>query len=246
MSNPYEHIIWSADAPNVSTLLHWIDLMPNLRCIKIDRAFIDANGWEVFKWLRRRDILVFDDAKIVEIPVKLEEIAKIHCTNASPWMLNCMAGSASSFDYSQGSATMDGLKRFADTCHSYDVAPCAVSVLTSKSQEVVANEFNGRDSIEQVQFYAEQLVNAGFTHMVCSPQETAAIRKDSFFDSLQLVTPGIRLADSAADDHNRIATPAGAIVNGSNYLVIGRPITQGVGTPAQNLAAIAEEVAGVI
>lgn len=244
MSDPYERIIWSADVPDVPTLLEWLDQLLQLRYVKIDRAFVDANGWGVFAELEDRAVKVFDDAKIIEIPVKLAQVARVHCKKARPWMLNCMAGGVSNYVYGTPAKELDGLKRFADTCHEFDVVSCAVSVLTSKSEEVVLGEFN-RTPNDQVFYYAEQLVQAGFDSMVCAPPEAKLLRQEHEFDSLQLVTPGVRPAGAATGDQSRVATPASTIKNGADYLVIGRPITNGQGTPAENLAAIAEEIAAV-
>ncbi len=243
MSDPYDRIIWSADVNDVATLVNWLDQMPKLRRIKIDRTFVDGNDWDVFEILRERAIEVFDDAKISEIPSKLEAIAKIHARRAQPWMLNCMAsGGLSNLDYDISSEEKDGLKRFADACHCAFVQPCAVSVLTSKSPAAIELEYGNRTSTEQVLVYATELVKAGFTHLVCSPLEVSAIRDEPFLDVLALVTPGVRPAGSDTGDQQRVDTPANTIMNGSNYLVIGRPITQGAGTPAENLDAIAAEI----
>ncbi len=76
---------------------------------------------------------------------------------------------------------------------------------------------------------------AGLHGVVASPQETALIRKECGEDFI-IVNPGIRPAGASVDDQVRIATPAGAIVNGANYLVIGRPI---IGQPkGQRLEAL--------
>ncbi|MBH2007539.1 orotidine 5'-phosphate decarboxylase [Candidatus Saccharibacteria bacterium] len=240
MSDPYERIIWSADVHDVPTLLEWLDELPRLRYVKIDRAFVDANGWGVFAELEERGIKVFDDAKIIEIPSKLEQIAQTHCQKAQPWMLNCMAGAISNGNHRDNNRELDGLKRFADMCHIHDVAPCAVSVLTSKSPTIVSEEFGCEEVHEAVLYYTEHLERAGFTHMVCSPPVAAWLQ--IYKTNLKLVTPGVRPSGARKGDQNQVDTPAGAIQNGSNYLVIGRPITEGPGTPAENLAAIAEEI----
>ncbi|MDB5183629.1 MAG: orotidine 5-phosphate decarboxylase [Candidatus Saccharibacteria bacterium] len=241
-ADPYERIIWSADVDDVATLTDWVDQIPKLRLIKIDRAFVDRNGWDVFDILRERGVYVFDDAKITEIPTKLELVAKIHVDKARPWMLNCMAGSLSTLETGAGHRELDGLRRFADVCAEADVHSCAVSVLTSKSEFAVESEFNGRTSTEQVLFYAERLVALGITHLVCSPREAEVVRKYFDFTELQLVTPGVRPVGEAVGDQARVSTPESAIKNGANYLVVGRPITQGKGTPAENLDAIAAEI----
>jgi orotidine-5'-phosphate decarboxylase len=67
--------------------------------------------------------------------------------------------------------------------------------------------------------------DSGLDGVVCSAQEARTL-KESLGEDFKLVTPGIRLANSAADDQRRIVTPADAMALGSDYLVIGRPITQ--------------------
>ena len=81
---------------------------------------------------------------------------------------------------------------------------------------------------------------AGLDGLVCSAQEAQALKVAH--PTLQLVTPGIRPAGSAQDDQRRILTPRQALEVGSDYLVIGRPITQAT-DPAQALAAVVAELA---
>ena len=85
------------------------------------------------------------------------------------------------------------------------------------------------------------LERAGFSDVVCSPQEVAAIRSDSRFDLLDLNTPGVRLADTSSDDQARTDTPSGAVRNGSDRLVIGRNLTNG--DIVENFARIAADLA---
>ena len=247
-TDPYDLICWSADEPDLPTLLSHVDEMPRLRLIKIDRAFVDEHGWDVFDALRERDLRVFFDTKSIEIPVKLEKLAQIHCKRARPWMLNCMAGGLSTRIYhkSHENDELDGLKRFADVCNDNGVRPCAVTVLTSKKPDTVNDEFNGRSSTTQVLYYAHQLVKAGFSDLVCSPLEARALHNEGYTEVLDLNTPGIRPAGSAIGDQARVDTPSAALSHGTTRLVIGRPITNGPGTIAENLAAIADEIlAGV-
>ena len=161
---------WSADVDGLDVLMDTIDAMPRLRKIKIDRLFVDTYGPEVFQLLVENypELLVFFDAKYAEIPTKLAELAKIGCSHR-PWMLNCMADCLSNGDFSNADQKkLDGLKQFADICHDNSVQPCAVSVLTTKTDRMTTYQFNGRNRVEQVLFYAEHLVEAGFTHIVFS------------------------------------------------------------------------------
>jgi orotidine-5'-phosphate decarboxylase len=78
---------------------------------------------------------------------------------------------------------------------------------------------------EQVQFLAELAKDAGLDGVVCSAQEASVLKK-SLGQNFKLITPGIRPEGSAKGDQKRVMTPKQAIVAGSDYLVIGRPITQ--------------------
>lgn len=238
-TKPIERIVWSADVPNRVSLMVTLDSMPELQILKIDRLFIDRNGLDVISQLNDRGLKVFDDAKIVEIPSKAEGIAKVHL-EYRPWMLNCMAGIVSSMRLDGDPDKIDGLKRFADACHATGTRPCAVTVLTSKTAEVIDQEFNGQTSQDQVLEYVEMLLSCGFTDVVCSPKEVSVIREYKQFDKLNLNTPGIRLTGGDVGDQARVDTPKAALDNGSDRLIIGRPITQG--NPAENLRNIVASI----
>lgn len=239
----YDHICWSADVDNLTRLLDHLEQMPELKIVKIDRLFVARNGYDVFGRLNARGIKVFYDAKLVEIPPKLEELALTECLH-DPWMLNCMAESVSNGAFElTGTITradLDGLKRFADVCHSVRVRPCGVTVLTTKSAYVTNAEYHERTRIEQVLFYVEALDRAGFMDIVCSPDELLAIRAVRQFDHVRLITPGVRPAGANKDDQVNAKTPRAALEAGSDMLVIGRPIT--VGNPAFNLNKIVAEI----
>ena len=237
---PLDRIIWSADVEDEAALMAALKTMPELRCIKIDRLFLEGQALSIIAALQYRGFKVFDDSKMVEIPTKLLAIAKKHL-EFRPWMLNCMAGSASTMLTGDPNPDkIDGLKRFADACHAVGTRPCAVTVLTTKSPELVDREFNGRTPVDQVLTYVEMLLECGFTDVVCSAQEAPAIRAESRFNGLCLVTPGIRLPEGDAHDQARVVTPEAAVEGGSDYLVIGRPLTNGV--PADNLRTIANRL----
>jgi orotidine-5'-phosphate decarboxylase len=90
---------------------------------------------------------------------------------------------------------------------------------------------------------AKMAQNSGLDGIVCSAQEAALMRTQAGKDFC-LVTPGIRPADAAADDQSRIMTPRAALANGSNYLVIGRPITKAI-DPLLALQQITKEIGGL-
>ena len=101
----------------------------------------------------------------------------------------------------------------------------AVTVLTSMEASDLSGVGIDRSPEEQVMKLARLTQTCGLDGIVCSAQE-AALMRSQFGDKFCLVTPGIRLDSSPADDQRRTLTPAAAIATGSTYLVIGRPITQ--------------------
>lgn len=220
-----EVVIWSAD---VSEEKLWERLDAGghgLRYVKIDRNGVEEMGFGVLDQLRDAGYLVFDDAKIVEVPSKVVAIANRHLEH-KPWMLNCMAGIVSTGNMDTDEEDKrDALKRFADACRAAGTLPCAVTVLTSKSGTVVSREFNNRTSVDQVLTYVEFLLDAGFTDIVCSPEECVAIRSDGRFDGMSINTPGIRLPGSETRDQARTGTPSGALQAGATRLVIGQDLT---------------------
>jgi len=238
----YERIIWSADVPHDSRLRNVLTQIDYPIRVKIDRLYARRHGDGIFLDLAQKGYQVFNDAKLIEIPSKLAELAEEEIKRTRPWMLNCMAGSLSNARYAgEDRAQMDGLKQFADICLENDVLPCAVTVLTSKAEYVVPDEFNGRTAIEQVLFYAHCLAQFGFTDMVCSPLEAAAIRRVPELNMLNLNTPGVRMPGDAVGDQARVATPGQAIKDGVTRVVIGRPITNS-DDPAVSVEAIAADI----
>ena len=115
-----------------------------------------------------------------------------------------------------------------------------VTILTSMSStDLAAVGFDG-DPRACVQRLARLAVGAGARALVCSPLEVAFVR-DVVGPDVLLITPGVRPAGASGDDQSRVATPAEALANGADVLVIGRPITAAA-DPAAAALAIAEEI----
>lgn len=246
--NVWSFICWSADDLDPELLIETLNLMKDAGIdisqltVKIDRSMVEDHGWQIVKRIVATGVRVFLDGKYIEIPTKLAKLANLPALNISqlPYMVNCMAGSVSTEIWeaepgSKDEEKIDGLKRFADVLKTFDIQPCAVTVLTTKSDEVVAKEFNGRTREQQVIVYAEMLLAAGFTNMVCSPKEAAAIRCDTRFDGLRLWCPGIRPVGADVQDQVNADSPEGALAAGVDVMVIGRPISNGEkGSPNHN------------
>ena len=102
----------------------------------------------------------------------------------------------------------------------------AVTQLTSTDQEAMEKDLLIHGDIKDVvMHYAKTAKNAGLDGVVCSPAEAEKVHEECGADFLT-VTPGIRFADSAADDQKRVMTPQQAREIGADYIVVGRPITQ--------------------
>ncbi len=114
-------------------------------------------------------------------------------------------------------------------------------MLTSFGKEDLAGLGYTCPASELVATRAQQAMAAGVEGLVCSPLEVAAVRAIAGPDAV-LVTPGVRSAGAAAGDQKRVATPAEAVRNGADYLVIGRQVTRAA-DPAAEAARILEEIA---
>lgn len=238
MSKAASRVIWSADVPTMKALGRGLRDLSELEIVKIDRAFMENRNPSIVARIQDDyGVHVFDDAKIIEIPTKMEQIALKHL-KYRPWMMNCMAGGVSSRELDDPK-TLDGLKRFADACHLYGTKPCGVTVLTSKTEEVVMQEFDCT-AIEQVLYYVGVLLECGFTDIVCSPLEVPAIKAEPAFADLELNTPGIVMPGGDTRDQARTDTPGAALKFGSTRLVIGGALT--LGDRVENFKAIVRDI----
>jgi orotidine-5'-phosphate decarboxylase len=124
-----------------------------------------------------------------------------------------------------------------------DLKLLAVTVLTSFSRADLDDLGHNCEVSDLVTRRARQAMEAGMDGIVASPLEAAALRR-IVGPSAILVTPGVRSAGASKGDQKRVATPAQAIRDGADYLVIGRQITRAT-DPAGELARVMEEIAGV-
>lgn len=204
--------------------------------IKIGLEFFNATGPQGVAEIARLGIPFFLDLKLHDIPntvagamkgvVKLApRLTTIHASGGFA-MMKAAADAAAEEAAKQGVA-----------------APCvlAVTILTSIDQTAMTDIGYAGTVLDQVKRLAELAARAGVGGLVCSPHEVAAVR-DVVGPDLTLVVPGIRPVWAAAGDQKRIMTPAQAIEQGADLLVIGRPIT-GDADPAQAADRIAQELA---
>lgn len=238
------NIIWSADGISLPELLNTLrreDFPREHVAVKLDRLFLTTYGLNAISAVQQLGIPVFADAKIIEIPSKVQEIAKLHLEHR-PWMLNAMAGICNNgvAPTRPGDSEADEIYQFANLCRDAGTKSCVVTVLTSKKPNFASHEFNSTVR-EAVEFYTELSINCGITDIVCSPLEASYVR--ALDPSIDINTPSVRLPDSSKDDQGRVATPAEALAYGATRLVIGRDLSRG-GKFKENYAAIMANING--
>ncbi len=210
-------------------------LDPELCRLKVGKEMFTHFGPEFVKQLIVKNFDVFLDLKFHDIP---NTVAKA-CAAAAElgvWMVNVHA--------SGGRAMMERAKQELETFGKDAPLLIAVTVLTSMGEHELRDLGIEGTLKEQVRRLANLTKSSGLDGVVCSAQE-ASLLKSELGKEFQLVTPGIRPVNASKDDQSRIVTPDQAIKNGSDYLVIGRPITQS-GNPLKSLCEISESIKQVL
>ncbi|MGP5215388.1 orotidine-5'-phosphate decarboxylase [Psychrobacter celer] len=205
-------------------------LDPALCRLKVGKELFTRCGPDIIKALHQRQFEVFLDLKFHDIPNTTAQ-AVLAAADLGVWMVNVHA--------SAGLEAMSLAKqRLLD--NNLDTLLIAVTVLTSMDDQALTQTgiTDGLDT--QVSRLAQLTKQAGLDGVVCSAQEAQSLKALCGQD-FKLVTPGIRLAEDNADDQKRICTPAQALQDGADYLVIGRSITQAA-DPAAKLQRILEGI----
>ncbi len=184
--------------------------------LKIGMELYYAEGPEMVRQLKRRGHRIFLDLKLHDIPNTVRKTMRVL---SSLDIDLCNVHAAGTIDMMR--AALEGLTRPDGT------RPLLVAVtqLTSTSEERMQQELLVDASIDEaIAHYARNAREAGLDGVVCSPLE-AQLVKAACGPEFLAVTPGIRFADAAADDQVRVTTPARAREIGSDFIVVGRPIT---------------------
>ena len=229
MSSP---VIVALDFPSAAQAIALAEQLDPQKCrLKVGKELFTRSGPQVVERLQALGFEVFLDLKYHDIPNTTAMAVKA-AAELGVWMVNvhCSGG------LKMLQACRDVLEQSTGT----QPLLIGVTVLTSMQQSDLAGLGLDVAPQEQVLRLAKLAEQAGLDGLVCSAQEAQALKQQ--WPAGQLVTPGIRPAGSAQDDQKRILTPAQAMQAGSDYLVIGRPITQAT-DPAQALADILTELA---
>jgi len=218
-SRPQDKIIIALDVPDTDRALRLIDSIadhgePPALC-KIGLELFTAEGPSVVKAVKARGCEVFLDLKIHDIP------------NTVAHAIRSAAGlgvAMTTIHAVGGPVMMEAATKAVEASGNSDLLILAVTVLTSMDSDQLSSTGINVEPKEQVLRLAGLAAKAGIGGIVCSPLEISAIR-ESFDEKLRIVTPGVRPIWAAAGDQKRVMTPAEAVAAGSDWLVIGRPIT---------------------
>lgn len=185
--------------------------------LKIGMELFYSEGPEIVREIKKRGHKIFLDLKLHDIPNTVEKAMRT-LTNLDVDMTNVHASGT----IKMMEAGLRGLTKENGTRPLL----IAVTQLTSTSQEAMENDLLIKENIEDVvMHYAENAKKAGLNGVVCSPLEVQAVKNRCGKDFLT-ITPGIRFSTDSKDDQSRITTPAKAKELGSDYIVVGRPITK--------------------
>lgn len=184
--------------------------------VKIGMELFYAEGPEIVREIKRRGHKIFLDLKLHDIPNTVRKAMAV-LSRLDVDICNVhAAGTVEMMRYAiEGLTREDGTRPLL----------IAVTQLTSTSEERMHDELLiGATINETIAHYADNARKAGLDGVVCSPLESQIVKSRCGNDFVT-VTPGIRFADAASDDQVRITTPARAREIGSDYIVVGRPIT---------------------
>ena len=228
-------IIVALDFNNSSQAVEFVDTLdPKLCRLKIGKELFTAAGPNLVETMIKKEFDVFLDLKFHDIPNTVASAVQV-AADLGVWMLNV---------HISGGSTM--MKSAKDAILSHGGCKpilIGVTVLTSISSAELSEIGINNDLKDQVFQLAKLAYQSGLDGVVCSAEEAKLLRNSMPADFI-LVTPGIRREQDAAGDQKRVITPSQAIRNGSDYLVVGRPITQAA-SPSAALSAFNSEIASV-
>lgn len=184
--------------------------------VKIGMELFYAEGPSIVKEIKKRGHKIFLDLKLHDIPNTVKKAMSV-LSNLDVDICNLHAGGT----VSMMQAALEGLTR-ADGTRPLLIA---VTQLTSTNQESMEKDLLIKEPIDKVvMHYAKNAKDAGLDGVVCSPLEAGKVHEVCGKEFLT-VTPGVRFADGDKGDQKRVMTPAQAKEIGSDYIVVGRPIT---------------------
>lgn len=221
-------IIVALDYEKEAEALALVDQIdPSLCRLKVGKEMFTTLGINFVKQLHQRNFDVFLDLKYHDIPNTVARAVR-SAADLGVWMVDLHA--------SGGLRMMEEAKKILEPYGKDAPLLIAVTVLTSMEDLDLLQIGINASPMEQVLRLAHLTQRAGLDGVVCSPQEVEILR-NACGEEFKLVTPGIRPIGADFGDQRRVMTPTAAIRAGSDYLVIGRPITK-ADNPAEVLRSI--------
>lgn len=212
-----KRIIVALDFESADQAYELLEQIDSSLCrVKIGKELFTASGPDLVREVIGRGFDVFLDLKFHDIPNTVARAVQA-ASHLGVWMLNVHA--------SGGLTMLEQARQALEDSGNQRPLLIGVTVLTSLEKEDLQQIGVVANPEEQVSKLAFLTHEAGLDGVVCSAAETRLLRAQ-LPDNFCLVTPGIRRPEDASGDQKRVVGPAEAIQNGSNYLVIGRPITR--------------------
>ena len=210
-------VIIACDFDSAETTLAFLDKFTDCKpFVKIGMELYYAAGPAIVKAIKERGHKIFLDLKLHDIP---NTVKKSMAVLSKMDVDMCNLHAAGTIEMMK--AALEGLTREDGTRPML----IAVTQLTSTSEERMQRELLIGASInDTIAKYAENAKVAGLDGVVCSPLEAELVKQHCGAE-FKTITPGIRFADAAADDQVRITTPERAREIGSDFIVVGRPVT---------------------
>lgn len=227
-------VIIACDFSSAETTLAFLDKFTDCKpFVKIGMELYYAAGPAIVKEIKDRGHKIFLDLKLHDIP---NTVKKAMAVLSKMDVDMCNLHAAGTIDMMK--AALEGLTREDGTRPLL----IAVTQLTSTSEERMQNELLINASInDTIVKYAQNAKEAGLDGVVCSPLEAGMV-KEACGAEFVTVTPGVRFADGEVGDQVRVTTPARAKEIGTDYIVVGRPITQAEDPVAAYKRCVAEFV----
>lgn len=210
-------VIVACDFASAEKTYEFLDLFTERKpFVKIGMELFYAEGPKIVKEIKKRGHKIFLDLKLHDIPNTVKKSMAV-LSNLDVDITNLHAGGT----VRMMEAALEGLTREDGTRPLL----IAVTQLTSTDQEAMENDLLIKEPIDKVvMHYAKNAKTAGLDGVVCSPLEAEKVHDTCGKDFLT-ITPGVRFADGDIGDQKRVMTPAEAKKIGSDYIVVGRPIT---------------------
>ena len=227
-------VIIACDFASADAAFAFLDKFENEKpFVKIGMELYYAEGPSIVKKIKERGHKIFLDLKLHDIPNTVKKAMAV-LARLDVDMTNLHAGGTKAMM----EAALEGLTRPDGTRPIL----IAVTQLTSTNQERMEADLLIKEPIDEVVLhYAKCAAEAGLAGVVCSPLEAGKVH-EKCGDGFVTVTPGVRFADGDVGDQARVTTPAKAKEIGSDYIVVGRPITQAADPVAAYRRCVAEFV----